>query len=66
MQTQSAMQNEKEMPEIKSVVSAKAVAVKAAIEKLETLSLGTVEKYDSYDALEAGCLSCSGVKAEDK
>lgn len=41
-------------------------ALQTAIEKLENLSLGTVETYDSYDALEAGCLSCSGVKNQDK
>ena len=38
--------------------------IKEAIAKLEDLSLGEVDAFDSYESLEAGCLSCSGVKVE--
>ncbi|MDN3568011.1 hypothetical protein ACFQY5_18925 [Paeniroseomonas aquatica] len=42
--------------------AAKNAALENALEQLENLAIGTVESFDSYDSLEAGCLSCSGVK----
>lgn len=46
--------------------SEKKEALALALAKLEDLSIGAVEEFDSYDGLEAGCLSCSGVKISTK
>lgn len=43
----------------------RALALRAAIDDLENLSIGAVQNFDSYDSLEAGCLSCSGVKIDE-
>jgi hypothetical protein len=46
--------------------AANANSLQHAIERLENLSSDFVEKFESYDSLEAGCLSCSFTVAEDR